>query len=218
MKPASRERGFSIVELMVAVAIGLVLMLAVTGVLLRNEGRNRDSLAVNDIGQSGAYAAYLLDSAVRSAGTGFGLADDGWFGGSSKVVGCRVNAKKAGATILPRSAAWPAPFAGFPQTIRVAPVIIGKGQSASGSDVIAVMRGNAGAGEAVIQTQGGTLGTPLGLINTLGMSANQILLLADSGNDCLLLQTGTPAADTVPLTGSGDFHTCLLYTSCGEAR
>jgi type IV pilus assembly protein PilW len=197
--PACRRvAGFSVVELLVAVAVGLVLTLAVTGVLLRNEGRSRDTLAVNDINQSGAFVAYLLDNMVRSAGSGFA---NRW----AETYGCRLNASRAGSAILPRTSAWPAPFAGFPQAVRVAPLIIGKSQSASGSDVIAVMRGNAGIGEAPLEVL--ALGPPLGLRNTIGLAANDLLLLADGETDCLLLQAGTTTADTVALTGAGDFHT-----------
>ena len=192
-----RSRGFSLVELMVAVALSLVLTLAVTTVLMRNEGSSRNTLAVNDINQSGAYAAYLLDNAVRSAGSGF--ANRG-----RETFGCRVNAIRSSATILPRTAAWPAPFAAFTQDVRLAPLLIGKGQSATGSDVIAVMRGNAGIGEAPLEVLG--VGSSVGLRNTIGLAANQLLLLAWGGQDCLLLQAGTPDADTVPLTGAGSYH------------
>ncbi|MBK6470676.1 MAG: PilW family protein [Betaproteobacteria bacterium] len=207
-----RTMGFSIVELLVAVAVGLVLVLAVTGVLLRNEGRSRNTLAVNDVNQSGAFVAYLLDSAVRSAGSGFA---NRW----AETYGCRLNASRGGSAILPRTAAWPAPFAGFPQAVRVAPVIIGKGQSAGGSDIIAVMRGNAGVGEAALEVL--ALGPPLGLRNTIGLENNTLLLLADGDTDCLLLQTTGLTApvspetrwlntgvDTVGLTGgTGAYHT-----------
>lgn len=191
--------GFSIVELLVAVAVGLILTLAVTGVLLRNEGRSRDTLAVNDVNQSGAFVAYLLDSAVRSAGSGFA---NRW----AETYGCRLNASRGGSTLLPRTSAWPAPFAGFPQAVRVAPLIIGKGQSAGGSDVIAVMRGNAGIGEAPLEVL--ALGPPLGLRNTIGLAANDLLLLADGETDCLLMQAGAiTLPDLVALTGTGDYHT-----------
>jgi type IV pilus assembly protein PilW len=186
------------VELLVAVAIGLILTLAVSSVLLRNEGRSRDTLAVNDINLSGAFVTYLLDSAVRSAGSGIA---NRW----AETYGCRLNVSRGGTALLPRAAAWPAPFAGFPQAPRVAPVIIGKSQSASGSDVIAVMRGNAGIGEAPLEVLG--IGPPLGLRNTIGLAANDLLLLADGGADCLMLQAGTLTADTVDLTGAGAYHT-----------
>ena len=197
--PRLRSRGFSIVELMVAVALSLILTLAVTTVLMRNEGNTRNTLAVNDINQSGAYGAYMLDNAVRSAGSGFASR---W----NETYGCRINAVRSSATILPRATAWPAPFAGFTQNVRLAPVIIGKGQSAAGSDIIAVMRGNAGIGEAPLEVLG--VGTSLGLRNTIGLAANQLLLLAWGGQECLLLQGGAPdaATMTMPVSGSGSYH------------
>lgn len=197
-RPRRGEIGVSIVELLVAVAIGLILTLAVSTVLLRNEGRSRDTLAVNDINLSGAFVTYLLDNALRSAGSGI---SSRW----AETYGCRLNVSRGGSSILPRSVSWPAPFAGFPQEVRVAPVIIGKGQSASGSDVIAVMRGNAGIGEAPLEVLG--LGPPLGLRNTIGLAANDLLLMADGGADCLMLQAGTLTADTVELAGTGAYHT-----------
>jgi type IV pilus assembly protein PilW len=203
-----RHAGFSIVELLVAVAIGLVLTVAVSSVLVGGEGRNRASVAVNDINQGGAYAAYLLDSVVRSAGSGFASR-------APETYGCRINARRSGADLLPRTAAWPAPFGGFTQQVRVAPVIIGKGQSAAGSDVIAVMRGNAGVGEAALEVL--ALGPPLGLRNTIGLNNGDLLLLADGDNDCLLLQTTGLASpplnagvDTVELLGGpGLYHTVV---------
>ncbi len=199
-------RGFSLIELLVAVAVGLVLTLAVSGVLVRGEGRNRASLAVGDIDQGGAYAASLLDGVLRSAGSGFASR-------APETFGCRLNARRAGLALLPRTAAWPAPFDAFTQNVRVAPLIIGKDQSATGSDVIAVMRGNGGFGEAAMEVL--ALGPPLGLRNTIGLRNNDLLLLADGNPECLLLQTTglvapplNAAVDTVALEGgTGLYHT-----------
>jgi type IV pilus assembly protein PilW len=203
---AARARGFSLIELLVAVAVGLVLTLAVSGVLVRGEGRNRASLAVGDIDQGGAYAVSILDGVLRSAGSGFASR-------APETFGCRLNARRGGNALLPRAAAWPAPFAGFTQNPRVAPVIIGKDQSAAGSDVIAVMRGNGGFGEAAMEVL--ALGPPLGLRNTIGLRNNDLLLLADGNPECLLLQTTglvapplNPGVDTVALEGgTGQYHT-----------
>lgn len=201
----TRSRGFSLIELMVAVAVSLVLTLAVASVLMRNEGGRRNTLAVDDVNQSGAYAAYLLDNALRSAGSGF--ANRG-----NDISGCRINAVRSSATILPRTAAWPAPFAGFSQEIRLAPVLIGKGQSAAGSDVIAVMRGNAGGGETAFDARWGAELEP---VNTIGIVANQLLLLAWGPDDCFLVQAGPPAGLMVPFAGAGSYHNTPDLASAG---
>ena len=63
-------RGFSLIELMVSMAIALVVTLAVFGVLVASEDRKRTSTALNDANQTGAYAAHLIDRSIRSAGSG----------------------------------------------------------------------------------------------------------------------------------------------------
>ena len=90
---AAAMRGFSLIELLVAVAVGLVLTLAVSGVLVRGEGRNRASLAVGDIDQGGAYAAAILDGVLRSAGSGFASR-------APETYGCRINARRGGNALL----------------------------------------------------------------------------------------------------------------------
>ena len=64
------EQGFSLIELMVALVIGLVVSLAIYGVLNVNEAHKRTTTSVNDIDQSGTYAIYQLDKIIRSAGSG----------------------------------------------------------------------------------------------------------------------------------------------------
>ena len=61
MTASRRSRGFSLIELMVGVAIGLVLTLAIFQVLVTSEGRKRSLTGVNDVSQSGAYSVYVLD-------------------------------------------------------------------------------------------------------------------------------------------------------------
>ncbi|MBU2409561.1 MAG: hypothetical protein KKC79_13060, partial [Gammaproteobacteria bacterium] len=138
----------TLVELLVAVTIGLVVTLAVTSAVTFGESTKRTTTSVSDMDQSGNYAAYILDRAVRSAGSGFAQA---WNLG---VFGCRLNAVRGANVILPRGVAFPAPFQFFldgsasSATLTVAPLLIGSGQGVDGvSDVIAVMGGNSAAGD-----------------------------------------------------------------------
>ncbi|HEU4460942.1 MAG TPA: PilW family protein [Methylibium sp.] len=180
-------RGFSLIELMVSVTIGLVVTLAVFGVLAASEARKRNATSLNDINQSGVYATYILDRAIRSAGTGFAQA---W----PQIGGCRVNAtlRDAGGGVdigaWPRAGALPAPFAGVPQTLRLAPVIAFRNASAAGSDVIQVMNTSGGFGEAPPEIGPGSL-TSLRVVlpNSIGIRANDLLLVAGSG-ECQLTQ------------------------------
>lgn len=174
--------GFSLIELMVSMAIGLILTLAVTGLLRASESGKRDYAALNDTSQTGTYAAYLLDRLVRSAGSGF---TQRW----QELAGCRLNAARAGTQLLPSTAAFTGAFAGVPQTQRLAPLIVYKG-AAGASDVIAVMAGNAGAAEAPVRVQpGSALASSVRLPNTLGLRGRDLVLLTDGvGTDCLVQQ------------------------------
>lgn len=180
-------RGFSLIELLVAVTIGLVVTLAVFGVLAAHEGRKRTSMSANDTGQSGAFAIYTLDRAIRSAGSGFA---EGW----ARVGGCRLNATlpaNPAPETWPRTANLPAPFAAVPQTVRLAPVVIFQGASASGSDVVMVMSGAAGYSESPTTVQPGSVGaTEFRVPNTIGYTANDLVMLVGSG-ECLLTQVAT---------------------------
>ena len=189
-------RGFSLIELLIAMAIGLVVTIAITSVLIRTEGSKRSSTSVNDINQSGAYAAYVLDRMIRSAGSGF---SQRW----SEVYGCTLDVTKSATHVLPIPAAAPASsaFTNLPLTLRLAPVIIGKGLADKSStdvrgDVLIVMGGTAGVGESPQTVKPGSVTTSpanLRLENTLGYRSDDMILLADPtvGGGCMMQQVAT---------------------------
>ena len=206
--------GFSLVELLVAMAIGLVVTLAITSVVIRSEGSKRSSTSVNDINQSGAYAAYVLDRTIRSAGSGF---SQRW----AEVYGCRLDVSRGSTHILPLASPLPSTsaFTDLPLNLRLAPFVIGKGfadTTGAGAevrgDVLIVMGGTAGVGElpqtvlpgSVIATTPASLRLP----NTLGYRSGDLVLLADTGvvGGCMLQQVGTRSAteygQTLALAGT----------------
>jgi len=191
-------RGLSLIELLVSMAIALVVTLAITTVMIQGEGSKRSTTSVNEINQTGAYVAYLMDRQLSSAGSGYAQR---W----SDTFGCAVNAARSNAAILPRTTAFPAPFANAPQTLRLAPVIIqadganttGTGAEVRG-DLITVLAGTAGYSESppLVQTgsvSGTSSGGSLQLPNSLGFSAGDLVLLADSSvsGGCLLEQVSS---------------------------
>lgn len=197
-------------ELLVAMAIGLVVTLAVTSTVVVGEAHNRTTTSSNDMGQTGAYAAYVLDRTLRSAGSGFAQS---W---SFGVFGCRLSAARGGTTILPRTAtAFPAPFAGLlggagaanSGNLRVAPLLIGKNQSSAGSDVLVVMGGGAVAGDVSRLIRTPAPANSLRLDNTIGIAVGDIVLVSQSGaDDCLIEQvasfTQTSGNQILPLGGT----------------
>jgi len=213
--------GFSLIELLVSMAIALVVTLAITTVMIRTGSDRRSTSSVNDANQTGTYVSYVLDRSVRSAGSGF---SQNW----QDAFGCSINAAKGGTAILPRAAAFSAssPFENVSQTVRLAPVLIGKGLANKGAvirgDVLTVMSGAGGFGELPLSVKPGSVtATTLRLSNVLGYNAGDLVLVADAsvGGGCMLQQVASAATDT--LTLGGDYYkvagTDVSLTAFGDS-
>ncbi len=213
-----RQSGFSLIELLVAMVIGLIMSLAIFSVLQNLEGRKRTSTSINDIDQAGNYAAYALDKLVRSAGSGISQSDGAMFG-------CSLTAMKDNAQILPRTAALPAPFAavntGTANVFKLIPALIAPGQTTPGvsnkpSDVLVLMSGNGGFGEVATQFTGTPVVAQLTLANTIGFRGDDLVLINDlsagpTGTPCMIEQVsagfagGATTALTLRAAGAGSY-------------
>ena len=210
-------RGVSLIELLVAMTISLITTLAVTVVLVNGERGKRSSASVNDLNQTGAYVAYVVDRHVRSAGSGFAQR---W----TEAFGCTLHASKGGSVIQPRTTALDAPFANAPQNPVVAPVMIRAGAAdttgASAQvrgDLVTVMAGTAAfSGTSPLalinSVHGNSSAGSLQLPNTLGFRDGDIVMLADSGvaQGCMTQQvSGLPSGSggsTVILPFAGEYY------------
>ena len=196
-----KQKGMTLVELLVAVTIGLGITLAISSVLIASENHKRITTSTNDAQQTGSYGYYALDKALRGAGSAIAGSA---FPTDVGVLGCHLNA----AAIFPRANPFPQPFAAFlagvTNTLNVAPVLIGKNQSQDGvSDVIMVMSGSGSAGGVSRQITGGGNATSATLDNTVGFANADLLLVSQSGvADCLMEQVDTVAAPTLNLAGT----------------
>ena len=80
MKPvrrfASRQRGISLIELMVGVVIGLVAVLVIYQTFAVAEGVKRQTISAGDAQKTGMIATYLLSAELMSAGSGLTLNQD----------------------------------------------------------------------------------------------------------------------------------------------
>jgi type IV pilus assembly protein PilW len=212
-----KHKGMTLVELMVALTIGLGITLAISSVLIASENHKRTTTSANDAQQTGSYGYYALDKVLRGAGSGIAGSA---FPTDVGVLGCHLNA----GTIFPRAAAnpFPQPFAAFlagaTNTLTVAPVLIGKNKSQDGvSDVIMVMGGSGSAGGVSRQITGGGNATTATLDNTVGFTNGgptmgwDLILVSQSGvADCLLEQVGTITTATLNLAG-------VYYNATGSA-
>ena len=109
--------GFSMVELMVGLAVGLLATVAVTQIMVYSEGQKRSTTSGADAQVSGALGLYALQRDIQMAGYGFS--------GTQAAVGCTLSAKYNGAAV-----------AAFPTTL--APVIITQG-AAGAPDTVRVL-------------------------------------------------------------------------------
>jgi type IV pilus assembly protein PilW len=205
----------TLVELLVAMTIGLGITLAVTSVLIASENHKRTTTSTNDAQQTGSYSFYALDKALRGAGSGIAASA---FPPDVGVFGCHLNA----GGIFPRHTPFPAPFAGFlggaTNPLNVAPVLIGKAESQDGvSDVIMVMGGSGSAGGVSRQITGGGNATTATLDNAVGFANNDLVLVSQSGTpDCLIEQV-TPLTPLSPTLNFGGIYYTATASSTSMA-
>lgn len=187
-------RGLTLVELLVALAIGLVLTLAVAAVLVNSGALRRTTTSVDELSLSSSVLAYQLDRQLRGAGSGF---SQRW----TETYGCELHAARDGDQLLPAAgAAFPAPFAGMPVRLRLAPVLIGRGLAGAGGDVLVSMAGTSGFSETGTRVVAGGLAAGSVLLPTaLGVRPNDVLLLVDPASQRCLVQSVAPAF--VPTAG-----------------
>jgi type IV pilus assembly protein PilW len=186
---SSHSRGFSLPELMVAVAIGLVLTLTISVMVSRQESVRRGVTSGNDLTSNAAYVSYLLDQELRSAGAGFSQ-------GVAANYGCTLLVSRDNAQLLPSPGPFPAPFAAIPLNPVLAPLIAFAGAGANGSDVIAVATGHAGLAEAAMQVvPGSPAAGQVTLSNSLGVRTGDLVLVTQARSapplPCMLQQVGT---------------------------
>ncbi len=202
------QGGFSLIELMIALIVGLLASMAVYSVMSVSENRKRTTTSVNDIDQAGAYALYQLDQAVRNAGSGLGLAYNEYQDVTS-TLGCPLYAAKGGTKIMP-AGTFPAPFASVSTTVRLAPIVILDGTAGVGGDVIVAMSGSSGLAEVPTKFSSSASNLlQLNLENIVGFRASDLVLLLDAASTqpCFISQVNSTFAaeedeSVLPLAGT----------------
>lgn len=170
-----RSAGFSLVELMVGVGVGLLSTIVIATVLANSEQQKRANSSGTDAQIAGTLALHELERSLTEAG--YGLSTD------VNSVGCALAAKYGGL-----------PVAGAPADL--APVVITPGADGKPS-TIRVTRSNTAQFSLPAQVQapyfnpgsGGTVATTVVVQSTLGMSAGD--LLAAVAAPASPLKTGT---------------------------
>ena len=226
------SRGFTLIELMVAMAIALIFSLAIFVTMATFESRRRTQISTTDLDQAGAVAMYQIDGWVRSAGTGFGQS-------ATYAFGCPLYAAKSNQQILPWTSSMTSSMSttafasvnpGTSGVFRLAPVLILPGQTTPGasnavapgthsSDALVLMSGGTPLG-SVPTLFTATAGTAaLALENTVAFTAADQVLLTDqqpasdgSIAPCMLTQAGNTGGASGSLTLSGTWYEATIDT------
>lgn len=111
-----RNAGFSLVEIMVGMVIGLISTIIVMQVFATFEGQKRTSASGSDAQTNGGISLYTIERDVRMAGYGF-----------ADAIGCALNSSFNGTVLAP---------------LMLAPVTIGNGAGANGSDTVTILASN----------------------------------------------------------------------------
>lgn len=192
-----RQRGVSLVGLMVGMTIGLFALLVIVQVLGNSQLQRRATMGAADAQQTGSLAMWRLSRELRMAGAGLQNAPFAW--------GCQLNVSRGGATLLPRSA-FPAPFGTVPGNLRLQPVMVRDGGGGV-SDLLIAMGARPAASNVPMPVSVAS-SSAVGTGSTVGFAAGDLLLVSsiNSVDDCFMGQVdatyvaaaGQAAPTTVP--------------------
>jgi len=181
--PRGRSRGMSLVELLVASAIGIIASLAIFQVFAVFEGQKRTATSGGEAQTNGTIALYSVEREVRLSGYGFNSAD---------LVGCTARGWDQTASV-----------ALTPWTL--APVVINQGAGstpgiAGSPDTVMVMYGNGEQLSAPVPLGVSSLGPAddfFKIFNPFGFRKGDVVVFAEAGKPCTLSQI----SEVPPLTG-----------------
>jgi type IV pilus assembly protein PilW len=96
----SKQAGFSMLEMLIGVAIGLIALVTIFQMLVSSETRKRTTSSGSDAQIAGAIALFNLERDARLSGMGFGVAP-------ANIMGCSVAASYAGTAVTPAVRLYP---------------------------------------------------------------------------------------------------------------
>jgi type IV pilus assembly protein PilW len=206
MRRSSQEiaaRGFSLIELMVAMVIGLIGMIIIFQVFEVSEGIRRTTTAGGDAQQNGTLALYLMERDLRNAGMGFN---------DTPYAGCSM----AGSD----SAQTPNNFPAVAGSMPMVPVNIVTGAAATTPDQISIFYGGQGqiANATTLSSSMAAPTDPLKVTNRFGYRNGDLVLLLQPGppfQNCNFMEvTFLPSTLTAPVgpTDQVSHDTGATYT------
>ena len=176
------QRGVTLIELMIGLALGLIASLAIFSTISSFEAQRRTTASGMDMQQNGLMALYSIDQDIRMAG--FGLIDSSTTPGSMPCS--KINAYGT-------NSVW-----------NSAPVVIANNASA-GNDIITVNRLNSDTGGIVTGGKAAGLAanmnsgdTSISVDTSEALHTNDFILVSQANLDCSLFKVSAiPSATSV---------------------
>ena len=201
------DNGFSLVEILVGMVIGLFGIIIITQIFALAEGQKRTTTSGSDAQTNGNIALYSIERDVRQAGYGLNLTS----------LGCSTNTSIGGVTNIPLEQA---PYANG--TMVLAPVIITDG-------------GTDGAGDAlpdtlrtfystnlisslpqVLQANHAQAATQATVGSTFNVANLDMVVFQETGKNCALAQTtGAPPTATTFNHNGGTWNNSAIFPGAG---
>lgn len=197
MHRATNGRGFTLVELLVGMAVGVISSLVIAGVLIISNKQKQTTATGADAQTSGALATFLIERDLRMAGFGIN---------ASSLIGCDIHAYDEGVsptrsfsfTVYPLLIT--AGVAGAPDSITIT-----YGSSEVGLNAPSLTQANAGNNANYkVDNRFGFHEGNLIVVSEDGVDSN-----ADGRDDCTLAQVtgvpGTPGQSDNIIHNSGNY-------------
>jgi type IV pilus assembly protein PilW len=190
------SRGFSLIELMVAMVIGLIGVIIIFQVFEASEGVRRTTSSGGDAQQNGAISLYLMERDLRNAGMGFN---------DTTFAGCNITGSDTQRA--------PNAFPTAPATMPLVPVLITPGAAATTPDQLTVAYGSqsqVAASTDLTQAMGAATDA-LRVRNRYGFRTGDLMLVVDPTGavGCSLMEvTSLPTG----LQADQVFHASGSYT------
>ncbi len=167
-----RQRGFSIVELMVAIVISLIATLVIFETFAVSEGIKRTSTSGGDAQQNGAMSLYMVEREVRMAGYGVN---------NAALLGCVINVYDE--------------VEGEEFEFTLAPIVIEPGATDQDPDTVTILIGDSDLlsdPAKLIQAMPSPAAT-YKVDNRYGFTPGDLVIAFEAGKECTLAQvTETP--------------------------
>lgn len=186
-KISPRQSGFSLIELMVGLIIGLLTTLVIMQVFSVFEGQKRTTSGTADAQTSGSVGLYSLQRDVQLAGFGLPLFDE-----THMPLNCLSTKFNLAAVAAPAMSA---------TTVNLIPVsIVDGGSGAGATDSITVRYGSSNSGGIPMVVSANTAGTTVNLDTNIGCEVGDTAI-AVTGTTCDVTRvTGVTNPDKVNIS------------------